>query len=175
MRKTSFGLGLAGTIVAFVIGAIMLIVALIFGVVSHVDWDYVSSDFDDIEVFIDDGDFALDIDDEDFSLNINDEDFYLDIDDEFRGEFGGFPNTFTRAIGGWLLFASIALLVSGVLGIIGIVITKKRRSVAAGILLLIAGVLSIFSLYGLHATALLIPSGVLAFMKDKNEQIEIEE
>lgn len=165
MRKTSFGLGLAGSILAFVIGISMLVVAIGFSVVSHVDWESNAYDFDDVDISIDAEDYSLEFDNDNFSF---------DLDNGFRTDFSGIPNTFARVLGGWLLFASIALLISGVLGIIGSIISKKRRSVGAGIMLLIAGVLSIFSLYGLHAAALLIPSGVLAFFKDKNEKEKIE-
>ncbi len=162
MRKTSFGLGLAGSILAFVIAGIMLIFAVGFTVVSNVDWDDVDVSIDDVDITIDSDDFNLHMDDID------------GIGGRMGGNFGVIPGGMFEFIGGLLWFAVAALIVGGVLGIIGTVITKRRRSVAAGVLLLIAAVLCAFSLYGMSASALLIPSGILALIKDKNEKIEIE-
>jgi len=170
MRKTSFGLGLAGSIVAFVIAGIMLIFAIGFTVVSYFDWDHMDSMMDDVEITIDGEEYTFDMDDDEFMFDMN-----KGFRGEFRGGFRGFPNMFARVLSGWLWFAVAALVVGGVLGIIGTVITKKRRSVAAGVLLLVSAVLCAFSLYGMSASALLIPSGVLAFNKDKNEQNEAQE
>lgn len=164
MRKTSFGLGLAGSILAFVIAGIMLIFAVGFTVVSSVEWSGTDSMMDDMEIAIDGEEFDFDMDDFDGRMS-----------GRLGGDFGDMPGSILNFVGGWLWFAVAALIVGGVLGIIGTVITKRRRSVAAGVLLLIAAVLCAFSLYGTSASALLIPSGVLAFIKDKNEHIEIEE
>ncbi|MBT7122724.1 MAG: DUF4064 domain-containing protein, partial [Clostridia bacterium] len=168
MRKTSFGLGLAGSILAFVIAGIMLIFAIGLTVMNHVDWDDMGSHMDDVEITIDGEKFEFDMDDDEFVFEGN-----KGFRGEMRGGFRGFPNMFARVLSGWLWFAVAALIVGGVLGIIGTVITKKRRSVAAGVLLLVSAVLCAFSLYGMSASALLIPSGVLALIKDKNEKREI--
>ena len=149
MRKTSFGLGLAGTIIAFIIGVILLIAGAVSTAASYADWDEISENLDDIEITIDGDEYNVDI----------------------EGTYGGAPNVVFGAIGAWLIVGAVCLIVAGILGIIGTVITKKRQSVAAGVLLIIASVLSIVSLWGLFATAFFIPSGVLAFIKDKNKQV----
>ncbi len=148
MRKTSFGLGLAGTIIAFVIGIIILILGLVSTAASYADWDEITENIDDIEITIDGENYDLDV----------------------EGNYGGAPNAVFGAVGAWLLVGAVGLLISGVLGIIGTVITKKRKSTAAGVLLIIAAVLSIISLWGLFATAFFIPAGVLAFIKDKHKE-----
>lgn len=164
MRKTSFGLGLAGSILAFVIAGIMLIFAVGFTAFSSVDWSDVDVSLDDVDITIDGEEFTVSIDDLDNHM-----------DRRMGGNFGSMPGRMFGFIGGWLWFAVAALVVGGVLGIIGTVITKRRRSVPAGVLFLIAAVLCAFSLYGMSASALLIPSGILALIKDKNEKIKIEQ
>ncbi len=149
MRKTSFGLGLAGTIIAFVIGVILLIVGAVSTAASYADWDEISENFDDVEITIDGDEYNVDI----------------------EGNYGNAPNVVFGAIGAWLIVGAVCLIIAGVLGIIGTVITRKHQSVAAGVLLIIASVLSIVSLWGLFATAFFIPAGVLAFIKDKNKQV----
>lgn len=153
MRKTSFGLGLAGSILALIIAVIMMFAALAVTVISDVDWIEVESSQDDVKI------------------TINDEEVHVDIDGDFDGRlggrYGGFPFSFIRLLGGWLWIAAAAAFIGGVLGIIGTVITRRKQSKLAGVLLIIAAVLCTISLYGFHATVLLIPSGILAFLKDK--------
>ena len=167
MRKTSFGLGLAGTITAFVIGIIMLFIGIFSAAFSHVEWESAEKDL------------------EDFEITINDEDVHVstagqDIDisggngNSVRVIGGGFPNIIFGVIGIWLIASSICLILAGIFGIIGTCITKKRKSIGAGILLILAAIFSIPSLYGLHAFALFTPAGVLAFIKDKHEKDAIE-
>lgn len=129
MRKTSFGLGLAATIIAFLIGIIMLFIGIGTTFLSDVDWDDSVNNLDD-----------------------------------------GFPNVFFGIISGWLIISSVCIISAGMLGIIGICISRKRQSVGAGVMLLIAAVLSVPSLYGFHAFALFVPAGILAFLKDKSEK-----
>ena len=148
MRKTSFGLGLAGTIVAFVIGIIVLIVGIATTAVSNLDWDEITEDMSDVEITIEGEDFNMDM----------------------MGDYGMFPGSMFGAFGTYLIIGAIGLIIAGILGIVGTVITRKKQSVAAGVLLIIAAVLSIISLWGIIATALLVPAGVLAFIKDKNKE-----
>jgi hypothetical protein len=172
MRKTSFGLGLAGSILAFVIAGIMLIFAIGLTVASSVNWGHMDSMMDDMDSMMDD--VKITVDGEEFEFDMDDDKFMFGMNKQFRGGFRGFPNMFARVLSGWLWFAFAALVIGGVLGIIGTAISKKRRSVAAGVLLLVSAVLCAFSLYGMSASALLIPSGVLALIKDKNEKDEEE-
>ena len=110
MRKTSFGLGLAGTIIAFVIGVILLIFGAVSTAASYADWDEISENLDDIEITIDGDEYNVDI----------------------EGNYGSAPNVVFGAIGAWLIVGAVCLIVAGILGIIGTVITRKRQSVAAG-------------------------------------------
>lgn len=152
MRKTSFGLGLAATIIAFLIGVIMLFVGIGTSFLSDVDWDEAVNDLDNLDI----------------SGYENDHVFRGDVD------FDRFPNVFFGFIGGWLIVSSVCLIIAGTLGIIGICISRKRQSVGAGVMLLIAAILSLPSLYGFHAFALFIPAGVLAFLKDKSEKEKVD-
>ena len=159
MRKTSFGLGLAGTIIAFVIGVIVIIVGLVAAAASHLDWDKITEEMEDVEITIEGEDY----------------------DFEMTGDYDIAPGGIVGAIGAFIIVGGVGLVVSGILGIIGSVITKKRKSTAAGVLLLIAAVLSIVAsimsiasiigMWGLNATAFFIPAGVLAFIKDKNKPV----
>lgn len=149
MRKTSFGLGLAATIIAFIISLIMFFIGIGTSSLSSMDWD---DDLDDMDISVYEDDYG----------------YRGDID------FNRASNIFFRFISGWLIVSSICLFIAGTLGIIGICISIKRQSVGAGVMLLIAAVLSIPSLYGLHATALFVPAGVLAFLKDKSENEQID-
>jgi hypothetical protein len=148
MRKTSFGLGLAGTIVAFVIGIIVLIFGIATTAVSNLDWDEITDDMSDIEITIEGEDFNM----------------------EMMGDYGVFPGGMFGAVGIYLIIGAVGLIIAGILGIVGTVITRKKQSVAAGVLLIVAAVLSIISLWGLFATALFTPSGVLAFIKEKKAE-----
>ena len=185
MRKTSFGLGLAGTIIALVIALIMLAVAITVTVVSNFDFDKMGTHMDENELYFDKDDKELEFDEDS-------EELYFDKDGKgmhsrmrnsmgkmgmrfngrFDGDFGGMQRMMLNMLTGWLWFATAAMLIAGALGIVGTVITRRKKSTAAGVLLLVAAVLSIFSLYGLYASSLLIPSGVLAFIKDKSEKEE---
>lgn len=138
MRKTSFGLGLAATIIAFVIALLMLLFGLSTFYMAELHWDE-SNNQDNYKTSV------------------------LDDNSGFRGDI------FFDAIGVWLIVSSICLFIAVTLGIIGICITIRRQSIAAGVMLLIAAILSIPSLYGFHAFALFVPAGVLAFIKNKKE------
>lgn len=146
MRKTSFGLGLAATIIAFVIALLMLLFGLSTFYMAEIHWDE-SNNQDNYKTSV------------------------LDDNSGFRADtdVDSFFNIFFDAIGVWLIVSSICLFIAVTLGIIGICITIRRQSIAAGVMLLIAAILSIPSLYGFHAFALFIPAGVLAFIKDKKE------
>lgn len=152
MRKTSFGLGLAATIIAFLIGVIMLFAGIGTTYLSDVDWDDTFNDLDDLDISVYEDDYG------------------------FRGnvDFDGFPNIFFGFISGWLIISSVCIIAAGILGIIGICISRKRQSVGAGVMLLIAAILSLPSLYGFHAFALFVPAGVLAFLKDKSEKEKVD-
>lgn len=155
MRKTSFGLGLAGTIIAFLCGIIMLFAGIFTTSLRSVEWDEIS-DIDGLDIEVYEDDFH-------FSANTN-------IDDA-----SDMVSWAVGLAGAYLIVAAICSIIAGILGIIGSVIAGKRKSVGAGIMLLIAAVLSIPSLWGLNATVLLIPAGILAFLNDKNKQQTISE
>jgi len=194
MRKTSFGLGLAGTIVAFVIAFIMLAVAIVVTVVGNVGFDKMEFYMGEDELYFDkdEGEFDFDVNSEVRYYDEDGNELFFDMDDKempfdkdgymdhmakgfgrrFGGNMSGMPRIMLRLISGWLWFAAAALFVAGALGIIGTVITRRKKSTAAGVLLLVSAVLSVFSIYGLYASSLLIPSGILAFIKDKSEKEE---
>lgn len=175
MRKTSFGLGLAGTIITFVIALIMLTVAIAVTVISNVDFDKVGTHMDEIELYFDKDDEGLYFDKDGKGIDFDMDDFRGKIGmrfaGRFNGDFEGMPRIMLRLLSGWLWFATTVMLVAGALGVIGTVITRRRKSTAAGVLLLVAAVLSLSSFI---ASGLLISSGVLAFIKDKNEKEEVK-
>ncbi len=180
MRKTSFGLGLAGSIIALVIALIMLAVAITVTVVSSVDFDMMGTHMDENELYFDKDDKELEFDEGNDGKGMHSRmrdsmgKMGMRFNGRFDGDFGGMPRMMLGLLTGWLWFATAAMLVAGALGIVGTVITRRKKSTAAGVLLLVAAVLSIFSLYGLYASSLLIPSGVLAFIKDKSEKEEVK-
>lgn len=155
MRKTSFGLGLAGTIIAFLVGVIMLLAGLLTTSLRQVEWDEISN-LNDIDI------------------DVNDEDFHFSADTDLN-QASDVINIATGIAGAYLIISSTCAIIAGILGIVGICITKKRQNVGAGIMLLVAAILCIPSLWGLHATALFIPAGILAFLKDKHKQETISE
>lgn len=154
MRNTSFGLGLAATIIVFLVAVILIIVGAFFSVARHTDWKDFADNFDDVRITVDNEDYSVDINN-DFDFNHN------------------APRMVFGFAGGVLLFIAGCNLIAGVLGIIGICITKKRRSVAAGVMLIIAAVLSLP--WGFLAFALFIPAGILAFLEDKNKVQQIQQ
>lgn len=148
MRNTSFGLGLAATIIVFIVAIILIIVSVFFSAARHMDWKDVSDNFDDVEIII------------------NNENYSIDID---NGNYN--PGMLFGLARGAILFVAGCNVIAGVLGIIGTCITKKKRSVAAGVMLIIAAVLSLP--WGFLAFALFIPAGILAFLEDKNKTQQI--
>lgn len=154
MRKTSFGLGLAATIIVFLVAIIIIVVGVFFAAARHTDWKDVADGFDDVKITIDN------------------ENYSVDFDNNFDFNYSA-PRMVFGFASGVLLFIAGCNLIAGVLGIIGICITKKRRSVAAGVMLIIAAVLSLP--WGFLAFALFIPAGILAFLEDKNKVQQIQQ
>lgn len=175
MRKISFGLGLAGTIITLVIALIMLTVAIAVTVISNVDFDKFGTHTDEMELYFDKYDKDWEFDEDSEKLYFDKDDFRGHMGTRFtgrlNGDFDGMPRLMLGFLSGWLWFATAVMLVAGALGVVGTVITRRRKSTAAGVLLLVAAVLSLSSFI---ASGLLISSGVLAFIKDKSEKEEVK-
>lgn len=141
MRTASMVLGLVG-------GCIALILAILFVVgglmLTSILPDVFDSDlFDELEAY------------EEFEDAVD-----MDLAEETMD--------FAFNIGGSFLWIYAALLViSAVAGIVGGIIVKKKN-VAAGVVMLVGGVLTLITIWGILSGLLLIAAGILALVKDKN-------
>ncbi len=187
MRKTSFGLGLAGTIIAFITALIMLVAAIGFSVFSSIDFDNfrfmdkmgieIEKDIDDL-YFQEEGDSAyIENDGKKYCYQKDGEVYSFRMKDfegqmgnrffsRFDSDFGVMSKIMMRMLSGWLWFATAVMFVAGALGVVGTVITRRKKSTTAGVLLLVSALLSLSNIL---VAGLFIASGVLAFNKDKSE------
>ena len=176
MRKTSFGLGLAGGILAILIA---VLIAIAMALVSFAINTISSFDSGDLNSLLDDVDISIENDDVDVEISGFLDEVDINVADYFEGYFADgfnvFSPSFLRMMSGWVWFIAIGMLVGGILAIIGASISKRRKSVLAGVFLIVAAVPCFFSIIGILAGLLLIPSGILAFIKSKEEKESVIE
>lgn len=75
----------------------------------------------------------------------------------------------TGAAAGTLLFIGIASIIGAAMGIVGGALAKKK-SIIAGILMLVAAIPSFFTGLGIIASVLFIIGGIMALIPQKTEQ-----
>ena len=157
----------AGMIMGIVGGAIALLFALfiIFGGLAFMNlgiWDSsYSYDYD----FNSDFDSDLNFDSLDNLDDLNFENY--DFDDELDNDFYESAENMGRAVAGTVfLVFGIITAIAGVLGLVGGLIVKKKN-VAAGVMMIIAAVLSLFNIISM---ALFILGAVFSLMRDRSKQ-----
>lgn len=79
------------------------------------------------------------------------------------------PGVVQSAVSAVFIFPAICAAIAGVLGLVGGIIVKKRN-VAAGVLMIISAVLSLFSFFNVISMALFIVGAVFALMRDRSKQ-----
>ncbi|MDD5017528.1 MAG: DUF4064 domain-containing protein [Eubacteriales bacterium] len=89
-----------------------------------------------------------------------------DVQIETNIDFDTMSNIFTGALKPFLLISGILSIIGGVLGAVGAILIKKYN-IAAGILFIVAAVLSFFTLIGIFASILFIVGGILSFIPEK--------
>ncbi len=160
MRTASMVMGIVG-------GAIALLFALlvIFGGLTFMNfgiWDG-SYNYDYDYDYDFDSDFNFDSLDNLDDIRFDD----LDIEYELDNDFYNDADDLGRAIAGTVfLVFGICTAIAGVLGLVGGLIVKKKN-VAAGVLMIIAAVLSFFNIISM---VLFVLGGVFALMRDRSKQ-----
>ena len=161
----------AGMIMGIIGGAIALLFAIliIFGGLTFMNlgiWDgsyNYNYDYD----FDFNSDFDSDLNFGSFN-NLDDLNFdNYDFDDELDNDFYESAENMGRAVAGTVfLVFGILTAIAGVLGLVGGLIVKKKN-VAAGVLMIIAAVLSLFNIISM---ALFILGAVFSLMRDRSKQ-----
>ena len=152
MRTASMVLGIVGGILAIILGIVTLIItgtADIFTPNSYYYDDFMDEFDDALEQFGDKYDF-------DFEFDYN-----YDWDDAAQAT--------TRAGITYMYIAGTLGIIGGILGIIGGAVVKKK-SVLAGVFMIIGCVFSSLSVWGLFGGIPLLVGGILALIKDKRAQ-----
>ena len=146
MRTAGMVLGIIGGSIALIIAVVVFVVALL---------SFATSDFIESEVMSDmDGVYeACDAYGVEYDSDIIEESL------SYGAKTGGYI-----AIG-----TGIALFISGILGIVGGAMTKKKH-VLAGVFMLISAVLSFITIWGILAGLLLLLGGIFALVKVKPKQ-----
>jgi len=96
----------------------------------------------------------------------------LETQDGYTVDMSDMPNseefeTASNFAGGIFTGLGVVILIVGILGIVGGAIVKKNN-VVAGVLMLIACVISIFTVWGLFAFLPLLLGGIFALVKDNS-------
>jgi len=157
MRTAGMVMGIVGG--AF---ALLLSIVLIFGsaVFSNSQfWDDVYDKDYDFNSWDDDYDF------DDVFDDAYDYDTYDDIE-----VFSQSKEVAQTMLGTIFLIPGICGAVAGIMGLVGGIIVK-RKNVAAGVLMIIAAVLSLFSFFNIVSMVLFILGGVFALMRERQKPV----
>lgn len=148
MRTASMVLGIVGGVLAI----IFAIIFIMSGAVMSTGVDVVN-DLDGL---------VVDIEGEDGNS------VHVDLTENSSELFDTMAGSMVRAAQTWIWIAAILSLVGAVLAIIGGAVVKKKN-VLAGIFMIIAAVLCLFTGLGFIATIVLILSAIFAFVKDNSQ------
>jgi hypothetical protein len=160
MRTASLVLGIIGGVLAI----IFAVISFFIGTAANVALD----ELEDINISDIDGMEDLD----DFQILIEDENVHIDgsvdLDEplQFAGRFAG------SFVGALFWIPAILSLIGGVLGIVGAALTRKKN-VIAGVLMIIAAVLCLFTVVGFISTILFVLGGIFALINDKSAQAPV--
>ncbi len=153
MRTASMVLGIVGGALAVLIAIISMIVSLAF--VTTIP-DVLDDALEFSDDYYSDGNFSFD----------NGEFSFDNGDFSFDSDLGGSVQSIAAT--GIVIFHIIAII-GGILGIVGGAIVKKKN-VVAGVLMIVACVLSGFSGWGVFGSIALLVGGILALVKEKPAQ-----
>lgn len=160
MKTASLVLGIVG-------GALAIIFAIFYllgGAIVNTGANYVK-DIDDLGGAMDD--LANQLEDQGWTVDDSNVDWESDVD---WSSLDSAVDVGIGAVTAWLYVAGILSIVGGVLGIIGGAIVKKKN-IVSGVLLIIAAVLSCFTVIGIISGVVLALAAVFAFIKDKSAPV----
>lgn len=127
-----------------VLGIVGGIIAILISIVALVGWILFTAVITEAVETTDEGELTLQSES-------------ITIDDEFSEK--------STVVNFAILGIASVLLISGILGIVGGILVKKRN-VVAGILMILGGILAFTTMYGIIASILLILGGIFALVKD---------
>jgi amino acid transporter len=108
--------------------------------------------------------------DDDFS-HWDDDNEFSSWDDDFKQDLMFESQDVAKNVAGTMfLVPGIIAAVAGIMGLVGGIIVKKKN-VAAGVLMIIAAVLSLFSFFNIVSMVLFILGGVFALMRERQNPV----
>ncbi|MEX1376508.1 MAG: DUF4064 domain-containing protein [Eubacteriales bacterium] len=147
MRKASMVLGIIGGVLGILAALLSFAMGSLFKSDALTDMMEQS-----IEIAEADPEFAEAYGDMDIEYELNSEEF----------EMG------TKMAGGILNGIGIFMVIASVLGIIGAAIVNKNN-IAAGVMMLLAGIGLLFTVWGILSFILFLLGGIFAFVKDNSQ------
>ncbi len=155
----------AGMVMGIVGGAISLLLAIliILGGVAFMNITPWTNSFDYDYDFDPDLDFDSWDSFDDFDYDFNN---YM-TDDIAYNDYESMGQTIA---GGVFVVLGIGSAIAGILGLVGGLIIKKKN-VAAGVMMIIAAVLSLVCFLNIISMALFILGGIFALMRDRQQQV----
>ncbi len=181
MRTAGMVMGIVGGAFAILVSILLLFGSAVFSSSNfwdgmyYPDYDLNSWDEEYDDIFDDSYEYDYDdLLDDNYEYDLDDllDDDYFAYDDNNDGIyddvqiFSDSKQAAQTVLGAMFLIPGIIAAVAGVMGLVGGIIVKKKN-VLAGVLMIIAAVLSLFSFFNIISMVLFILGGVFALMRER--------